>query len=48
MSGWEGPTWGESALGLTLGAAHLRAIPLGVFVDLCHGHIGVELILVFL
>lgn len=39
---------GGGAPGLTLGAAHLRAIPLGVFVDLCHGHVGVELILVFL
>lgn len=27
---------------------HLWAIPLGIFINLCHGHIGVELVLVFL
>lgn len=27
---------------------HLWAIPLGIFINLCHGHIGVEFILIFL
>lgn len=27
---------------------HLWAIPLGIFINLCHGHIGVELVLIFL
>lgn len=34
------------------GASHpgtyLRAIPLGIFINLCHGHIGIEFVLVFL